>query len=310
MARFPMANGQEAPQDLSVLFWAPEYYKNYTALLARLGVPIIECEMPTAIVTNRFDAAGEIYTSRGSKLHAGPRRSRSGSATTWRSTTGCCARCGASRRSSPTATPRRPSTSVQRLQRPVRLILLERRSNPSPWQEPHAALADQPAQLRLDGNEPVSRAPDPERQPLPSSRAPLPPPAPLPGLRAVQMPCTAAATSTRRRRTSRPWFMGDYRSSSAMLTLIDGGHSCAAWARSRRRARIRTSRQPVHLSWGGSLRRDFEVGCRHTREETKRRSSCYVYAAGTRREPLCGSTWVVCTYYRGSLMTTLLSLSV
>lgn len=56
-------------QDLSVLFWAPEYYKNYTMLLEDLGIEPVSLSVPTAVHSNRFKAEGEFFTPPGSALH-------------------------------------------------------------------------------------------------------------------------------------------------------------------------------------------------------------------------------------------------
>lgn len=50
--KFPMPNGAQVEQDVSVLYWAPEYYRNYTALVGALGMETLSTQMPYVIHTN------------------------------------------------------------------------------------------------------------------------------------------------------------------------------------------------------------------------------------------------------------------
>ena len=45
-------DGVKVKQDLSVLFWAPEYYKNYMQLLNALGVQPVEVDATYMLHTN------------------------------------------------------------------------------------------------------------------------------------------------------------------------------------------------------------------------------------------------------------------
>lgn len=67
-ATFPVGKDGEqkrVTQDLSVLYWAPEYYRNYTALLERLDLNPVTLEMPYVVHTN-VKGYSEFYTQPGS----------------------------------------------------------------------------------------------------------------------------------------------------------------------------------------------------------------------------------------------------
>eukprot|EP00438_Fugacium_kawagutii_P022393 Skav217221 [mRNA] locus=scaffold143:346635:349957:- [translate_table: standard] len=52
-------------QDLSVLYWAPEFYRNYTALLQHLGVKAATVELPY-VIHSQVNGTSEFYTQPGS----------------------------------------------------------------------------------------------------------------------------------------------------------------------------------------------------------------------------------------------------
>lgn len=54
---FPTSDGRKVTQDLSVLYWAPEFYRNYTALLKEVGVTPATIQL--AYVLHHKNAKGE-----------------------------------------------------------------------------------------------------------------------------------------------------------------------------------------------------------------------------------------------------------
>ena len=59
-------------QDLSVLFWAPEYYNNYCALLKALGIEPETVCVSYALCTNKYagkERERQYFTPKGSPLH-------------------------------------------------------------------------------------------------------------------------------------------------------------------------------------------------------------------------------------------------
>lgn len=68
LATFPVGKeGEEkmVSQDLSVLYWAPEFYRNYSALLQHLGVKAATVELPY-VIHNNAHGVSEFYTQPGS----------------------------------------------------------------------------------------------------------------------------------------------------------------------------------------------------------------------------------------------------
>lgn len=61
---FTGSKGESVTQDLSVLYWAPEFYRNYTALLSKLGVQPADVKIPYVIHTN-VGGQQEFYTTPG-----------------------------------------------------------------------------------------------------------------------------------------------------------------------------------------------------------------------------------------------------
>jgi hypothetical protein len=60
-ATFASTDGKTVTQDLSVLYWAPEYYRNYTALLEEVDVKPAECRLPYVIHHTMANGASEYY---------------------------------------------------------------------------------------------------------------------------------------------------------------------------------------------------------------------------------------------------------
>eukprot|EP00930_Biecheleria_cincta_P055267 TRINITY_DN41603_c0_g1_i1.p1 TRINITY_DN41603_c0_g1~~TRINITY_DN41603_c0_g1_i1.p1 ORF type:complete len:810 (-),score=84.18 TRINITY_DN41603_c0_g1_i1:35-2269(-) len=48
-----LVNGKTITQDLSVLYWAPEFYRNYTNLVEMLGISPAQVQLPYVICSNR-----------------------------------------------------------------------------------------------------------------------------------------------------------------------------------------------------------------------------------------------------------------
>jgi len=68
LATFPVGKeGEEkmVSQDLSVPYWAPEFYRNYSALLQHLGVKAATVELPY-VIHNNAHGVSEFYTQPGS----------------------------------------------------------------------------------------------------------------------------------------------------------------------------------------------------------------------------------------------------
>jgi len=63
-AKFPCGDGKTVQQDLSVVFWAAEYYRNYSRLVRHLGLDIENVETPYVIHTN-VRGFSEFYTQPG-----------------------------------------------------------------------------------------------------------------------------------------------------------------------------------------------------------------------------------------------------
>ena len=69
-ATFDVGGGRKVTQDLSVLFWAPEYYKNYGCLMKELGIAPAEVAASYLLHTNdNPERRSEYYTPPGSDAH-------------------------------------------------------------------------------------------------------------------------------------------------------------------------------------------------------------------------------------------------
>lgn len=72
MAEFEVTDAQGKTKtvrhDLSVLYWVPEYYKNYMCLLKDLGIQAENVKLPYVVRTNKY-GSNMLYTPPGSKLY-------------------------------------------------------------------------------------------------------------------------------------------------------------------------------------------------------------------------------------------------
>lgn len=64
-ATFTTADGATVTQDLSVLYWAPEFYRNYMALLNKLEVKPANMQLPYVIHHRKANGECEYYTPSG-----------------------------------------------------------------------------------------------------------------------------------------------------------------------------------------------------------------------------------------------------
>jgi predicted NAD/FAD-binding protein len=62
---FPTDDGRTVTQDLSVLYWAPEFYRNYMALMHEVGVKPATMQIPYIIHHTLADGSKEYYTPPG-----------------------------------------------------------------------------------------------------------------------------------------------------------------------------------------------------------------------------------------------------
>jgi predicted NAD/FAD-binding protein/cytochrome b involved in lipid metabolism len=60
-ATFPTADGTRVTQDLSVVYWAPEFYRNYAALLETIGVKPAPVQIPYVIHHTMANGSTEYY---------------------------------------------------------------------------------------------------------------------------------------------------------------------------------------------------------------------------------------------------------
>jgi len=61
---------REVKQDLSVLYWCPEYYRSYERFLKDIGIEAETISVPYVLMTNRFEGRPQYFTPKGTSLHS------------------------------------------------------------------------------------------------------------------------------------------------------------------------------------------------------------------------------------------------